>query len=330
MGTLRSVRCVTEECVSASGAISEGTQLVDKATRRVALIVKTPIVLVDCRPDGESDSPIYYESERFETYRAIRRRSVARDGPDFICVASSTALCDDVAIYSDTGFLPLSRATVRRSPGPAAGWAARVAKGSHSAPAFPGPEGRAPRAYFGMLLSGEKVIASEAAVATFLWEYLDDRREDGERRSGSRARPPSHQDSLEHGARDGHLANVRRGARICGSGSTTPAAARPRSRSPRFARWRTGPGLPYRLTRPATKWSEWATADNSDNRARSSAGPMEIRHGLKTHKEYVTRRPTGSTVTTVALRVLRPPSATRNKERKSIVAPAGDSSALER
>ncbi|WP_371408739.1 nucleotide-binding protein [Micromonospora zamorensis] len=89
----------------------KGTELVRKATRRVALVAKTPIVIVGCRPYDDSDRPISYESEQLATYREIIRRSTVGDGPDFICVASRAALIEDVAIHRGTTF----RARVRHN-----------------------------------------------------------------------------------------------------------------------------------------------------------------------------------------------------------------------
>lgn len=80
----------------------QGTDLLRRARNRVALVAKTPIVLVGCRPYDDSQAPFSYESDQLDLYRDIVRISAAGKAPDFICVASRSALVDEVATHRNT------------------------------------------------------------------------------------------------------------------------------------------------------------------------------------------------------------------------------------
>lgn len=82
---------------------AKGTDLVRRAQKRVALVAKTPIVLVGPRPYDRSEEPIGYELEQLETYRDLMKASAAGRRADFICVASSAALQEELRQQAGTG-----------------------------------------------------------------------------------------------------------------------------------------------------------------------------------------------------------------------------------
>jgi hypothetical protein len=79
-----------------------GTELVRRASRRVALVAKTPIVIVGCRPFNDSHAPFSYEVDQLATYLDLIEKSSAGDPPEFICVASRPTLMADVRTYGNT------------------------------------------------------------------------------------------------------------------------------------------------------------------------------------------------------------------------------------
>jgi len=80
----------------------KGTDLLRRARRRVALVAKTPIVLVGCRPYDDSDTPYSYEAEQLEIYKSIVEKSSADGRLNFICIASRTALLAELHAFSHT------------------------------------------------------------------------------------------------------------------------------------------------------------------------------------------------------------------------------------
>jgi hypothetical protein len=77
----------------------KGTELVRKASRRVALVAKTPIILIGPRPYDGSDSPISYEANQLSSYQTLMNKSSNGSLPDFICVASSISVLEELAQY---------------------------------------------------------------------------------------------------------------------------------------------------------------------------------------------------------------------------------------
>jgi Predicted nucleotide-binding protein containing TIR-like domain len=74
----------------------KGTQLVKSGRHRVALVAKTPIVLVGCRPYNKAESPLSYELEQLEAYQNLMAQATADGDLEFVCVASRPALYDEV------------------------------------------------------------------------------------------------------------------------------------------------------------------------------------------------------------------------------------------
>jgi hypothetical protein len=80
----------------------KGTELVARATKRVALVAKTPIVLAGCRPYDNSLTPFKYEADQMETYANLIEKSANGTGPRFVCVAALAALQSEIAANRDT------------------------------------------------------------------------------------------------------------------------------------------------------------------------------------------------------------------------------------
>lgn len=78
------------------GLFAKGTELVRNAHKRVALVAKTPIVMVGPRPYDQSVEPIGYELEQLETYHGLIEESANGRRADFICVASLMSLKDEL------------------------------------------------------------------------------------------------------------------------------------------------------------------------------------------------------------------------------------------
>jgi len=74
----------------------QGTQLIQKATRRVALVAKTPILVVGTRPYGHPSHAISYEKEQFDLYMNLARAAGGSATPEFRCVSSISALDADI------------------------------------------------------------------------------------------------------------------------------------------------------------------------------------------------------------------------------------------
>lgn len=92
----------------------KGTELIRAATKRVALVAKTPIVLVGCRPYDESDLPISYESEQLETYRTLTRKCLSENRLEFACVAARGAMVEALRKYESTGLSGRVRENVQQ------------------------------------------------------------------------------------------------------------------------------------------------------------------------------------------------------------------------
>jgi hypothetical protein len=76
--------------------------LVRRAQGRVALVAKTPIILMGPRPYDDASPPIYYETEQFTTYLDLIQRSSNGQAPDFLCVASRKSILEDLRTYGRT------------------------------------------------------------------------------------------------------------------------------------------------------------------------------------------------------------------------------------
>ncbi len=80
----------------------KGTELVRRARSRVALVAKTPIILLGPRPYDGASSPISYEAEQLATYQDLINQSCTQGTPDFICVASRACVLDELREYKHT------------------------------------------------------------------------------------------------------------------------------------------------------------------------------------------------------------------------------------
>lgn len=74
----------------------KGTELVRNARHRVALVAKTPIILMGPRPYDGSTPPISYEQDQYSVYWALIERSSQGRAPDFLCVASRPCVLEDL------------------------------------------------------------------------------------------------------------------------------------------------------------------------------------------------------------------------------------------
>lgn len=80
----------------------KGTELVQQARHRVALVAKTPIVLMGPRPYDGSGPSKSYEKRQYETYMNLVADSSAGRAPDFVCVASRPCVIEEMARFSHT------------------------------------------------------------------------------------------------------------------------------------------------------------------------------------------------------------------------------------
>ncbi|MFG1609277.1 TIR domain-containing protein [Actinoplanes sp. NPDC049265] len=87
----------------------QGTMLIKQARRQIALVAKTPIVLVGCRPYDDSQKPKSYEQEQFDEYCSIvERSSTSSLNPlNFVCVSSKPAVLNELETRG--GSLPFAR-----------------------------------------------------------------------------------------------------------------------------------------------------------------------------------------------------------------------------
>lgn len=74
-----------------------GTELVKSATRRVALVASTPILVVGTRPYDGSGEPPFYEKEQLDEYMRRAALAAAGQGVDLTCVTSIGALRDTLS-----------------------------------------------------------------------------------------------------------------------------------------------------------------------------------------------------------------------------------------
>ncbi len=75
----------------------QGTSLLKRATRRVALVANTPIPLVGPRPyDVPPESSYPYELEQYAAYLQLLEDSASGSGPTFVCIASVDAMREDL------------------------------------------------------------------------------------------------------------------------------------------------------------------------------------------------------------------------------------------
>lgn len=80
----------------------KGTELVRGARRRLALVAKTPIILIGPRPYDGSSAPISYEIDQYRAYWDAITRSAAGGSPEFLCVASRPCMLDEISAYGHT------------------------------------------------------------------------------------------------------------------------------------------------------------------------------------------------------------------------------------
>jgi hypothetical protein len=80
----------------------KGTELVRRAHIRVALVAKTPIILMGPRPYDGANRPISYEAEQYATYMALIEGCSGGNPPDFLCVASRPCVLEDLRTYRQT------------------------------------------------------------------------------------------------------------------------------------------------------------------------------------------------------------------------------------
>ena len=79
----------------------QGTALVSSATRRIALVAKTPIPLVGTRPYGQPVHAIDYEREQFKTYMSLAERASSVADLEFRCIASKPSLLTELFDHGD-------------------------------------------------------------------------------------------------------------------------------------------------------------------------------------------------------------------------------------
>jgi hypothetical protein len=82
----------------------KGTELIRQSKHRVVLSARTPIPLVGARPYDDSNNPVDYEIEQFNTYINIARSSSLGVGPTFRCVAHLESLQDDIRTVNTPTF----------------------------------------------------------------------------------------------------------------------------------------------------------------------------------------------------------------------------------
>lgn len=87
----------------------KGTELVRRARNRVALVAKTPIILMGPRPYDGSGPPRSYEKQQYDAYMNLIKVSSQGSAPDFICVASRPCVLADLEAYSHTPLLRQAR-----------------------------------------------------------------------------------------------------------------------------------------------------------------------------------------------------------------------------
>jgi hypothetical protein len=85
----------------------QGTALIRRAHRRVALVAKTPIPIVGTRPYGEPAHAIEYEKTQFEEYMNLARAASGGASPEFCCVGSLSALREDINNVAKDAFTVL-------------------------------------------------------------------------------------------------------------------------------------------------------------------------------------------------------------------------------
>ncbi|NET61062.1 MAG: hypothetical protein F6K47_34540 [Symploca sp. SIO2E6] len=83
------------EQVTSEELFNRGTELIIHAKKRVALVAKTPIPLVGTRPYGENLESYPYEVQQFNAIKTTILKAVSGE-LIFRCVASTTALCQDL------------------------------------------------------------------------------------------------------------------------------------------------------------------------------------------------------------------------------------------
>ena len=105
------------EARQSSGVLSlflAGTTLVKGATRRIALVASTPILVVGTRPYDGSGDPPFYEKEQLDEYVRRVALSAVGQGVDLVCVSSTSALRDTVG-QVDTASRPAFVARVEHN-----------------------------------------------------------------------------------------------------------------------------------------------------------------------------------------------------------------------
>lgn len=91
----------------------QGTTLIRRARRRVALVAKTPIPIVGTRPYGEPAHAIEYEKSQFDEYMNLANAASTGVGPEFRCIGSIQALGQDCAEVARPEFMNMVRSNLK-------------------------------------------------------------------------------------------------------------------------------------------------------------------------------------------------------------------------
>src|SRR5262249_48086499 len=87
----------------------KGTELVRSARRRLALVAKTPIILMGPRPYDGSYDPISYEVDQYEAYWNVINGNDLGNGPDLLCIASHSCILEELKKHHNTSLPSLVR-----------------------------------------------------------------------------------------------------------------------------------------------------------------------------------------------------------------------------
>jgi len=72
-----------------------GTKLIKSAESRVALVAKTPVVLMGPRPYGNPTRYFSWERDQYHLYRELARAASERVGSSLLCLANTSAVLED-------------------------------------------------------------------------------------------------------------------------------------------------------------------------------------------------------------------------------------------
>lgn len=73
-----------------------GTKMIQSAKQRIALVARTPVLLMGPRPYGQPH-PYAYERTQFEAYMTLAENASHGGSPSLICLANRQAVSDDLA-----------------------------------------------------------------------------------------------------------------------------------------------------------------------------------------------------------------------------------------